>query len=305
VVKYTNKLNLPEPIFRALITDDYDPGLGDYTPSSLNAPVYQKKLLSLYDDQIVIDCVENFHLLMGKAAHTVLETGTGGGWKEVRIYAQIGKWLVSMQLDHLWVEKGIILQDYKNTTVYKFTKDFNGNLPEVPEWEAQLNIGAYIFRHSPMVNKGGKLQSIDTIQINGLQIIGLLKDWSKSKARRDSRFPQTPIYPRDMPFWTDKRVEDYITERASAHDDAKNKPIEQIPPCSDEEVWARPTVYAVMVRGNKRSKKNCGSQAEAEQACRKYPGSYVEVRPGERPRCQDYCNVSKFCPDNLKRQESK
>ena len=306
-MKYTNKLDLPPAMVEALTYDDYNAGIGHYTPSSLNMPVYMKKLLDAHGDELVVDVVENFHLMMGKAVHKVLETTEAKSWREVRVYSQIGKWLVSMQLDNFWLEKGW-LQDYKNTTVYKFTKDFDGCLPEVPEWSTQLNIGGYILRNSPMIEQDGRLVPMpDAPEVRGLEIIGLLKDWSKTKASRDKKYPQTPIYRRPIPFWTDAEVERYVVERAALHDRAKDMDVNQINPCSEDEVWAKPTVYAVMK--NKTAKKSSGnftSLYEAENKARTMPGAFVETRPSERPRCAGYCHVgsNNLCPfyENWKNQ---
>lgn len=295
-MKYTNKHGLSPTIVESLKYDDYDPGeFSNQTPSSLNSPVYMKKLLDTHQDELEKDVVDNFHLMMGKAVHKVLETTGASVWKEIRVYSKIQKWIISAQLDHFWLEEGA-LQDYKNTTTYKFTLDFSGRLPEVPEWEAQLNTIAYILRNQPMVEEKGELVPFFPPEIKKLQIVGLLKDWSRTKAQRDHKYPQTPIFPRDIPFWEDARIVKYITERAAAHDKAKTQDISQIPPCSDEETWAKPTMYAVMKQNAKKSTKNFLDYNQAQALSNQIPGSFVETRPGVRPRCESYCDASKFCP---------
>jgi len=329
-MRYTNNLNLPEPMVVALTYDEYNAGLGDFTPSSLSRPPCMKKIESMYEHLVTKDVAENFHLMMGSVVHKILELSDGNGvvtkesggvrWieritkkettentslKEERVYAKIGKYLIGAQFDHLWVSDEA-LQDYKNTSVYKFKRGYDGLLPDVPEWAIQLNINAYILKHNPMVERGGKLVpfkegiGFDPPEIKKLQIVGILKDHSKTKAKRESGYPKYPISVRDIGFMSDQEVVDYVNERGDAHTFAKEHKLSEIPPCTDEEIWAKPTKYAVMKTPTaKKSSKNCDSMDEARAYKNTKPGfekAKIEVRQGERTRCDGYCDAADFCP---------
>jgi hypothetical protein len=297
-MRYTNELGLPEPLVEALKYDDYTAGNSDYTPTSLIAPPYQAKQKRELDDQIVKDVAENFFILEGKAMHKILEMGAqnlDNVLPEKRMYTQVKKWRIGMQPDTLWLDSGT-LDDYKNCTCYKFKKDFDGNLPPVPDWETQLNIGAYILRQGGEVEiNPGEFVPFQPFAATKLRIWGLLKDFSKGQIRKQQGYPRYPIQCREIPMWADERVEAYIIERAEAHDHARETSLEVLAACSEAETWARPTKYALMKEGRKSAVKLYESNEEAEAAC-KDPKHYVEVRPGERPRCQDYCDCSSFCP---------
>ena len=288
-MKYTNKLNLPDPIVKAVKWDDYDPGTGDYTPSSLIRPPYMQKLLKMHENKIVVDVADLLHVMQGKLIHEILHRFADSEVAEQRVYHQIGRWMISMKYDYLYLnKKTAILQDYKYTTTYKFVKDLSGNYPEVPEWEIQLNIGAYILR------KKGYL-------ITKLQIVGLLRDFYKSKAKQGNGYPQHDVIIRDMPVWDDKKVEDYVIEKAADHDFAKEAPLEDVLPCTDEETWAVPDKWAVMKKGRKSALKLFDNELAAKGRVRELgPPAFVEHRPGVRKRCEGYCDVSQFCPDYQK-----
>lgn len=335
-MKYTNNLNLPEPLVVALMYDDYDAGMGDFTPSSLIKPPYMAKLLKMFDDKIVKDVSDNFHLMMGKMVHSILELSDYNGvelvesngvrWikriyhkenfvpscnnslREVRVYSRIGAYLVGAQLDHFWLYRGI-LNDYKNTSVYKFKRDYNGLLPDVEDWAYQLNITAFILRNNPMVEKDGQLVplGIEIPEIKGLQIIGLLKDHSKTKAKRESGYPKHPIAVRDIGFLSDQEIVDYVNSRGDAHVRADEVYLKEVLPCAPEETWQDPPKFAVMkTKTAKKSSKNCADEDEARAYIRdkaskdkSFKNAFIQRRDADRRRCDGYCDVSEFCPNYL------
>lgn len=312
--KFTNKLNLPQPYVDAVVNDDYDAGDADYTPSSLNKPAYMAALLRDFDDKIEVDVADRFFSLMGKMAHSVLEVTEKGknAIAELRVYTQVGKWNIGMQFDRLHLDKGTFsLQDWKMTSVFKFKKDYNGNYPTVEEWEAQLNIGAFILRQGGyFYDAVGEKRLFKPVKIDKLEIIGLLRDFRKTDAKRDKLYPQHPVIPRQIKMWSDDDVVKYIHERATAHDNAKTTNINMIPTCSMDEMWAKPTTFAVMKIGGKRAKKagfeteESATQHIEKTSTMSFDDHMVEKRPGVRNRCEGYCDVAPFCPSYKKWLES-
>jgi methionine salvage enolase-phosphatase E1 len=53
-------------------------------------------------------------------------------------------------------------------------------------------------------------------------------------------------------------------------------------------------VFAVMKKGRKRALRLLESESEANALASEESG-YIEFRVGESKRCQNYCNVAKFC----------
>jgi len=335
-VKYTNKLDLPAPLVAALKHDEYSAGHSDYTPSSLQRPAYMQKLEETVEpEQDVADMV---YSMMGKAIHNVIEkagTGEKSFFSEERVYTKFEKWTISMQFDSLYLDaKNGILDDYKSCSVYKFKLDHRKSMPAAPEWELQLNIGAYILRKggytmNKMWAPDESLEMILTekrvpfspIHINQIRIIGILKDYHQSQAKREWQYPQKPIQMRNFSIWADEKIEFHIRKRATERDAAKLLPIEEITECSKEEVWASDDKWALMKKNRKSAVKLFNNKANlishtiekdllnAEKSQEDGPelkgGHYIEFRPAERKRCESYCNVSHACPFFKKFKEEK
>jgi len=317
MTKFTNKLGLTEPLFNALQWDEYDPGKADYTPSSLGRPPYMAKLEKIHGDNVVVDVADNVWLLLGKATHKIVEIGTRNmpnNFAEKRVYCKVDKWDISMQMDNLFIDAdNQLLEDHKTTSVYKFKPNYDGTIPDAPDWDAQLNIGAYILRHNFWYYVGENSSSGDPqivehipIPIKTLRINGILKDHRQVLARNDHTYPQHPIAIREFQIWSDEKVEAYIIEKATAQDFAKESSLEDIPVCTDEEMWATPDKWALMKNGNKKAIKLFQSELGVYNHCEdkglklsdKKGEYYRQFRPGERKRCEGYCNVGKngLCP---------
>ena len=69
-----------------------------------------------------------------------------------------------------------------------------------------------------------------------------------------------------------------------------------LPDCSDEDMWAKPAVWALKKTGGVRAKSLHYSEDAANKALEDAGKGYeIEFRPGERTRCENYCNVRDFC----------
>jgi hypothetical protein len=64
-------------------------------------------------------------------------------------------------------------------------------------------------------------------------------------------------------------------------------------------MWEKPTVYAVKKIGGVRAKTLFGEKGRAEEELAtlnaKKKEYEIEVREGERTRCEKFCQVSQFC----------
>jgi hypothetical protein len=85
-----------------------------------------------------------------------------------------------------------------------------------------------------------------------------------------------------------KKVKEYLRCRGLRDD--------QIPACSPEERWDRPSKYAVMKTGRKTAVRLLDEYKAAEEmAAELVSGHYVEHRPGESVKCQSFCLCREFC----------
>lgn len=277
-MKLTNRLNLPQPIVEAVKNDSYSAGDADMSVTTLLKPPRITALEAKHDGEIEEDASERIWSLLGQVVHGILERADTTGIAERRLFMTAEGWRISGQMDRFMAG---VLQDYKFVTVYKF-KD--GKVPE--EYEAQMNVYAELLRQNGHA-------------VTHLEIVGILRDWSKMEARRDESYPQTQIVVREVPLWPEIKAREFIRTRVILHQQARIT----LPLCSQEERWAKPDTFAVIKQGAKRATRVYESEDEAIGHAKQDSALYVQKRLGENTRCQNYCAVSRFC-DQFKALES-
>lgn len=275
----TNKFNLPNPIVKALTSDRYEKE-GDYSATQIIGPPRISELRNRHDDEIEIDASDNVWMLLGHAIHEVIGRIDEEDYiKEKSFVIKVGDKTVSGRPD-LYSISNLILDDFKATSVWSFTHGVK------TEWVAQVNIYAHMLR------KFGH-------EVREARIIAILRDWMVTKVH-DHGYPQCPIHCINVPLWPDETVAQYIEKRVLIHQIAGNQDDENLPECTPEERWEKPTRWAVIKKGKKRAV-NGGVFENSSDANafwnEKGVGSHDLVeRPGESTRCKSYCNVAPFCP---------
>ena len=294
-MRLTNKLHLPQPIMDAVANDGYNRGAADISVTQLIDPPRKVELTRRHEDELEEDVSDRIFALFGQAIHTILERANRDGDVENRLFAKVGDWTVSGQYDRIVLaEEGIaretrettiegsgsstghILQDWKTAKVYEI---ING--PK-PERELQLNVLAW-------------LAKLHGYQIDAVEDIFILRDWSKVQAARRPGYPQKQVVVIRMPLWPMEKAEAYVQERIALHKAVREGGV--LPECTREERWADPDAWAVMRPGNKRAVKLLTWEAEAYAYINQKgkPGDYVEQRPAESIRCAYYCLAAQVC----------
>jgi hypothetical protein len=276
----TNRLNLPESIVQAVLSDPYKSG-GDISVTQLIAPAYQRKLR--LEHPLVEDVSDRIWSLVGQIGHGILERipVSDHVLKEERLYMPVSgpraEWRLSGQFDHL--ENGV-LSDFKFTSVWA-AKD-GGKI----EWEQQLNLLKLLCDHVYAAIYDGRYE------VNTLQIVAIFRDWQKSKVGDDG-YPDTQVAVLPIQMWEKEQAVAFLHERIAAHQDPDP------PVCSDEERWKTPDRYALMKPGGKRAIKLFGNMEEAVAFKEQQPDAntlWIDKRAGEYRRCGAYCAVSHACP---------
>jgi hypothetical protein len=272
-MRITNKAGLPDAIVWAVLNDRYDAGESHITVTRLIDAPQVRILARRHWEELEEDVADRIWALLGQVVHGILERAETIALTEERLFANIESWRVSGQFDRLVLFPDGTLQDYKLTSVWSV---INGGKIE---WERQLNCLRL-------------LAHVNGYQVERLQIIAILRDWSKGKARRGENYPAIQVQVLDVPVWSLDEAERYMHERVRLHQQAEQG---QVPECTAEERWEQPTTYAVRRKGRKTAIRVLENQAEAE-AMAEEAGGYVGVRPGRSVRCEEYCPVSRFCP---------
>ena len=293
----TNKFGLPEPIANFARADKYTKGASDISVTTLIDSPRINILRSHHSDEIDVDVSDMVWALFGTAVHRVLETTKENDnvIVEERLYADIGGWTLSGQLDHqeLLPDGTLQITDYKVTSVWSV-------ILGKKEWERQQNVYAWLVENS----KDGKFNGTE---VSSIRICAILRDWQRKKAEFDADYPQSPITMVELPLWEHR--DEYVADRLLIHQEAQINfdMYDRLPLCSSEEQWAKPDTWAVKKKGQKRAIRVHHSEEEAvkhvnsnsalrEMGQARHKGSCeIEHRKGELTRCASYCAVSEYC----------
>jgi hypothetical protein len=273
----TNNENLPEPLFRAIENDDYNPGDCDITVTQLVNPARQGALMRHHRAVITEDAADKIWIVLGKMGHKVLEQAAMKEVVEERLFHDFMGWKISGQMD-IWLPRKEILD-------YKFTSAWAVKDGVKPEWEAQLNLYRWL-----------ALNQEKPFEVESLKIVAILRDWSKIEASKNGDYPPRQVKVLPVKVWTDAELLEYLKIKVNEHQSARaslaNDGIIPLPECTEAERWVKPTKYAAMKGTNKRALKVCDTneQAAAVSGC-----THVDIRLGAWTRCENYCPVKEFC----------
>lgn len=281
-MKLTNKHNLPQTFVNVLRRPTYSKGRANLSVTQLiNSP----KIVALtakFQDELEEDVADMVWSIFGSAVHSVLEHGKDPHHViEERIHTEVDGWRISGAVDlQIKNDDGTIgIRDYKTTSAWAVMND-------KAEWEYQLNIYAYLVEKA----KG--------TPVRDLGIVAIIRDWNRRDAATREGYPEAPIKELPIKLWTFEEREAFVLQRIAKHSACEfaMEAGEKLPTCTPEEMWERPTVYAVRKKGNVRAKSLHGTEAEANAATQKLGKDYeIEVRPGERVRCANFCPVNTYC----------
>jgi hypothetical protein len=278
-MRITNRAGLPAAIVEAVRNDPYDAGDCNISVTRLIGPPQIRILERRHADELTEDASDRIWSLVGQIGHKILERAEAEALAETRLFADAAGWTISGQFDRMVLLPDGTLQDYKFTSVWAVVDG-----PK-PEWEAQLNVLRWL------------ADANGYPPIRGLQLVAILRDWSRGKARQGGDYPQQQVKVLPVPLWPLEEAARYVRERVLLHQEAERCAAagEPLPQCTDAERWARPTKYAVKKPGRKSAVRVLDAEGEAREIAATVPSGYVETRHGESVRCADYCAVADFC----------
>jgi hypothetical protein len=280
-MKITNNFNIPEPLYQHALKDGYSKGRSDYSVTEIISAPRVQILRRKHWNEMTEDVADTLWRMLGTALHSVAERSqVENHTSEERLFVDVDGITLSGAIDLQREEDGAIeITDYKFTSVYSL-KSIK------PEWEQQQNIYAWL------------VEKVKGQKVSGIRICAILRDWTRREADNSATYPQAPIQVVDIPLWGAEKTEQYVKERVELHRQAKVSADwgDDLPLCSDEDRWVRPTVFAVKKEGGKRAIKLFEIKSDAEALAKDTPKGYVEERVGESVRCtQNYCGVNQWC----------
>lgn len=299
-MKITNKFGISHAWVHAAQTmlEQYD-AVGWRSVTSLIGPPQISELRRRHDHEMEQDVSDMIWLVLGSAVHTILEMASD---KEKNVVTEqrmivpiLGK-QISFKADR--IEQLPTTPTTWEIVDYKITKVFSWKKGPNFDYEAQNNLYRYLYGKVGFVCTKGSLEL-------------LLKDWSLMELKKEGReYPPREVMRVPLDAWPDKEVEAYLHRRIEAHSAAEQLADEDLPECTEDERWAKPTTFAIKkIKDGKmadkavpgtagiRTRSEAESWIDSAKADGKDKGcSYViEERKGESLRCERYCPCRPFC----------
>ena len=276
-MKVANKLNLPAAFVNAVSTTRHN-AAGCFSATTLNKGAKEIILSDRHFDEIEVDAADQVWAVWGTAVHALLESQPDNNFHEEYFKVQVSNSYVTGQVDSYDMENATIY-DWKTASVWKV------QFADFEDWRRQGMTYAWLLQQSGL-------------EVKKCRFVALLKDHSKTKAKTDSSYPQSPVFiyefdvtPEDMAETRD-RILNKVLEIEAAYELEDDF----IEPCSDDERWADGEKWAVMKNGRKTAIKLFDNEADADAMAGEMGNAYyVEHRPAISRKCLDYCNCKEFC----------
>ena len=276
----TNKYNLPEAFVKAIQNSRHN------ADKCLSATTLLKgtKEIILTDrhfDEIEVDAADEVWSVFGTAVHTILEHQEDEAFKEESFSVGVFDYKVTGKVDR-YDMKNETIEDWKTASTWKVIyKDFD-------DWKRQGLIYAYLLKQSGL-------------SVRHIRFVALLKDHSKTEAKRKPDYPQSPVYIYEFDVNPDELtgIEALIKAKVLEVSCNAEKADDDIAGCTPSERWSTDPKFAVMKEGRKTAVKVCDSEEEAqafiEELEKDKDKYFVEERKGVDKKCEDYCPCAAFC----------
>ncbi len=260
-------------------------GKSDYSATSLINPPRMVQLTKRHEDEVESDIKDTWSMWLGSTIHYAIEKN---------LKRKPEKYFVEQKITRHDLDRRVVsifdaydkdtetIYDHKTTTVFIH----GGEAKE--EWAKQLNINAYFLEEEGVPVRHAKINAIYT-------------DWraGMAKFKKEGEYPQIPHAEVPVPILSQESRKEYYLKRLQKDIDAEELADADLPLCTAEEMWEKPTSYAVKQKNVYVAKRVLPTQAEAEvwmeQNGKKFKNLYIEKRQGQRVRCESYCNAAPFC----------
>lgn len=308
--QYSNASSVPLSIAVFLATDHYD-----YDPDTISATALLKPLRQIIlssripAGETAIELTAMVNSRMGTAIHDGIERAWKTNYKgamaalgypqrvidrvrinpteaelnddiipvymEQRVKRAIGDKVISGKYDFILEGR---VEDFKSTSVFTAINKTNN---DKYSWQGSI----YRWLNPKIITK------------DEMAIQWIFTDWSKAKALSDPNYPQQRIQQLIVPLKSLAETEAFIVRKLALIEQYMNAPEDQIPECSDEDLWRSEPVFKYYKNPSKmvRSTKNFDNMHDARLRLAEdgNVGIIVE-KPGEATACK-YCSAFPLC----------
>lgn len=310
--KYANTSSVPLSLAVFLATDNYDHDQDENTISAtaLIKPLRQIVLSArVPEDMTPVDLVNMVPSRMGSAIHDAIERS----WKDnypnalaslgypkrviekirinpkpeeltdgvIPIYMEqrakktVGKFTVTGKYDFIGDGR---VEDFKSTSTYTATNNTND---EKYIWQGSI----YRWLNPQIITK------------DEMAIQFIFTDWSKVKAMADPKYPQQRIQQRILPLKSIQETDAFVTRKINQIEQYWGATEEQLPPCTDTDLWRSEPVFKYYKNPEKRTRstKNFDNRHDAQlRYIEDGSVGIVVEQPGQVTACK-YCPAFAVC----------
>ena len=310
--KYANTSSVPLSLAVFLASDFYDHDQDENTISAtaLIKPLRQIVLSArVPEDMTPVDLVNLVPSRMGSAIHDAIERS----WKDnypnalaslgypkrviekirinpkpeeltdgvIPIYMEqrakktVGKFTVTGKYDFIGDGR---VEDFKSTSTYTATNNTND---EKYIWQGSI----YRWLNPQIITK------------DEMAIQFIFTDWSKAKAMQDPKYPQQRIQQRILPLKSIQETDAFVTRKLNQIEQYWDAPEEQLPLCTDADLWRSEPVFKYYKNPEKRARstKNFDNRHDAQlRYIEDGSVGIVVEQPGQVTACK-YCPAFAVC----------
>lgn len=194
---------------------------------------------------------------------------------EQRLKRQLGKWTVSGKFD--FIGEGRV-QDFKSTSVWTYQNQVNNN-----KYALQGSIYRWL--------------DPKKITQSEMDIHFLFTDHQASKIKADPSYPPRAFKKQSFPLLSLQDTQSFIQNKLNQIDKYWNAPEEDIPKCTDEDLWRSEPEWKYYKKGvvGPRSTKNFDNRQDAMlRFIEDGSVGLVVEKPGEATACK-YCPAFAVC----------
>jgi len=278
----TNKHNLPQTFVNIMKRPTYSKGDAHLSATELINSPRIVQLRKEHEHKLESDVSDMVWSIFGTAIHGVLEHGKDDNHLvEERLNSEISGWKISGAIDLQIInpDGSITINDYKTCSVWSV-------MNEKIDWEYQLNIYAWL------------VEKVKKAPVSSLEIVAIIRDWSRRESEIREAYPDAPIKVIPINLWPFEEREQFIMNKVTEHSNAMLDfwMGNDLPECTPEQMWEKKTTYAVKKKGGKKATNVFDNEEDALAKVADLGAGYeIEVRNGERTRCEKFCQVNNFC----------
>ncbi len=307
-MRFTNQTQIHPAVAVFLATDNYD-----YNPNTISATALLKPLRQLIlskripKEQQVMDIASMVKSRIGAAIHDSIEqswvTNYHQALQALGYSAQFIERVKVNPTEEAPEDFAIYLEQrlYKDVGTYKIA----GKFDIVMDGEVQDFKSTGVFtilngvKDDDYVMQGSIYRWLDPKLITRptMQIHFILTDWSSVRAMGNPDYPQSPCPSKSFALKSLEETEEFILNKLKQIEIYKDAPEEDIPLCTDKELWRSEPEYKYYRDKTKTSRatKNFPTYAEAHaRLIADGATGIVITKPGQATACK-YCAAFSVC----------